>query len=247
MLAMAILLCMREAHNTLMCSFENDKLHSLWFVTLIKVKTHYCPALSSTHTHTSYSLSLLLSFSLTHKQRERVRERETHILIPLHGPLGFVVAKSLNKLRNDWNWKMSNGDSSAVPSQYGDDEIWFFEVRYIIRAERLPRLWLKQIGGHSLIYTVRATWHNQSLLTLNQCYIYQHHYSTITTIHRHLNKLKFCMETTWWECLKGLAFSPFTYVWLNQHRRIKRGQRSFPPIYSFCCCLHIMVIYSSSL
>lgn len=138
---MAILLCMRKAHNVLMYSFENDKLYSLWFVTLIKVKTHYCPALSNTHTHTSSSLSLYL----THTQ--------THTLIPLHGPLGFVVAKSLNKLRNDWNWKMSNGDSSAVPSQYGDDEIWFFEVRYIIRAEWLPRLWLKEIGGHSLSHT----------------------------------------------------------------------------------------------
>lgn len=132
---MAILLCMRQAHNVLMYSFENDKLYSLWFVTLIKVETHYCPALSNTHPHTSSSLS--------HIYKTRTATR-AHTLIPLHGPLGFVVAKSLNKLRNDWNWKMSNGDSSAVRSQYGDDEIWFFEVRYIIRAEWLPRPWFKR-------------------------------------------------------------------------------------------------------
>lgn len=53
---------------------------------------------------------------------------------PLHGPLGFVVAKGSNKLRIDWNWKTSNGDSSGVLPQYGDDEIWFFEVRCIIRC-----------------------------------------------------------------------------------------------------------------
>lgn len=31
---------------------------------------------------------------------------------------------------------MSNGDSSAVPSQYGDDEIWFFEVRCPINRQK---------------------------------------------------------------------------------------------------------------
>lgn len=165
---MAILLCMRQAHNVLMYSFENDKLYSLWFVTLIKVETHYCPALSNTHTHTSSSL--LLSCTYTKHAHGR---RHTHTLIPLHGPLGFVVAKSLNKLRNDWNWKMSNGDSSAVRSQYGDDEIWFFEVRYIIRAEWLPRLWLKRDRRpftltYRLFYTtISHCWHKINALFIS--------------------------------------------------------------------------------
>lgn len=156
---MAILLCMSQTHNVLMYSFANDKLYSLWFVTLIKVKTHYCPALSNTHMHSSSSLSLSFCLSLSHTQTHA----HTQTLIPLHGPLGFVVAKSLNKLRNDWNWKMSNGDSSAVSSQYGDDEIWFFEVRYIIRAEWLPRLWLREVGGHSRSHT--GFCYNRSQLT----------------------------------------------------------------------------------
>lgn len=124
-----------------------------------------CP-LKYTYTH----IFLCLALSVSHTN--------THALIPLHGPLGFVVAKSLNKLRNDWNWKMSNGDSSAVPSQYGDDEIWFFEVRYIIRAERLPRLWLKEIGGHSLSHVgflpLSLTVDIKSMLYLPalQCYYY---------------------------------------------------------------------------
>lgn len=94
---------------------------------------------------------------------------------PLHGPLGFLVAKSLNKLRIDWNWKMSNGDSSAVLSQYGDDEVWFFEVRCIIWC------W---VAVPSMAYRQRRTFYSllQAFTTIshsrqkNQCYIYQHHY-----------------------------------------------------------------------
>lgn len=112
-----------------------------------------CP-LKYTYAHIIPPLSPSLALSHTHK----------HTLIPLHGPLGFVVAKSLNKLRNDWNWKMSNGDSSAVPSQYGDDEIWFFEVRYIIQAEWLPRLWLKEMG-HSPSHACGV------FATISQCWL----------------------------------------------------------------------------
>lgn len=114
-----------------MYGFENDKL------------TVIC--------YTNKSEDTLLSFRFKIHIHTHLSHAHTHTLLPLHGPLGFVVAKSLNKLRNDLNWKMSNGDSSAVPSQYGDDEIWFFEVRCITRAEWLPPLWLK--GGHPLSRT----------------------------------------------------------------------------------------------
>lgn len=65
LLAVTLFICMGRAHNVLMYSFESDKLHSPWFVTLIKMEKHYCPASSNTHQHPSSALS----FSLPHSYK----------------------------------------------------------------------------------------------------------------------------------------------------------------------------------
>lgn len=94
LLAATLFICMGRAHNNVL--MYSDTMHSPWFVRLIKIETHYCPASTNTYQHPSSTLS----FSLTHIN---IYESTcVHVWIQalsfihsfIHGPLGFVTQRA---------------------------------------------------------------------------------------------------------------------------------------------------------
>lgn len=145
LLAVTLFICMGQAHNLLMYSFESDMLHSLWFVTLIKMETHYCPASSNTHQHPSS----VLSFSLTHTNI--YKSACVHVgmwalaLVHLHGPLGFVTQRA-------WPNGGMIGSEGCVMALclLNLEKERFDRPGQVIWAEWLPCPWLKRhkrVGG----------------------------------------------------------------------------------------------------
>lgn len=145
LLAVTLFICKGRAHNVLMYSFDSDTLHSLWFVTLIKMETHYSPSSSNTHQHPSSALS----FSLTHINI--YKSTGVHIwiralsLIHLHGPLGSVTQRA-------WpNGEMIGSERCVMVLCLLYMEIERFDrLGQVNRAEWLPWPWLKRhkrVGG----------------------------------------------------------------------------------------------------